>query len=265
MDPACTQRWLVCLLLSDHAIFVNKNELKRAIMKNLSLLTKVYILSTILLGFVLTVWMVVKLDWANIGLFLLSALGAVAQILKVEGPTDKTNYSIAWFVYGFAFILFGPLAALFVVVVSHLAEWIWHKYPWYIQSFNIGAHGIPVFLARLVFDARSQEMHTLEIATAMLIFVLGNHFLVGLVVKMARRQSFAQSGVFGILTLFLDFTVLSMGAVTALVWQSSPYTALLNMLPLYLLYNALRVPALTRQVQEMKNIRSQARLNASGD
>ena len=240
-------------------------------MKNLSSSTKVYILGTILIGFALTVWMVMKLDWANMGLFLLSALGAVAQTLKVEGPNDKTNYSIAWFVYGFTFILFGPVSALFVVVVSHLVEWIWHKYPWYIQSFNIGAHGIPIFLAGLVFGELSVREpalgpgNALGLVTAMLVFVLGNHFLVGFVVKMARGQSFAQSGVFGFLTLFLDFTVLSMGAITALVWQSSPYAALLNILPLYLLYHALRVPALTRQVQEMKTIRAQAGLNTSGD
>jgi hypothetical protein len=240
-------------------------------MKNLSSSTKVYILGTILIGFALTVWMVMKLDWANMGLFLLSALGAVAQTLKVEGPNDKTNYSIAWFVYGFTFILFGPVSALFVVVVSHLVEWIWHKYPWYIQSFNIGAHGIPIFLAGLVFGTLSRETqalglgNALGIATASLVFVFVNHFLIGLVIKMARGQSFAQSGVFGFLTLFLDFTVLSMGAITALVWQSSPYAALLNILPLYLLYNALRVPALTRQVQEMKTIRAQAGLNTGGD
>ena len=240
-------------------------------MKNLSSSTKVFIFGTILIGFVLMIWMVTKLDGANLGLFLLSALGAVAQTLKVEGPNDKTNYSIAWFVYGFAFILFGPASALFVVVVSHLVEWIWHKYPWYIQSFNIGAHGIPVFLAGLVFGALDEGTHrlgldtALGIATASLVFVVGNHFLVGLVVKMARGQRFSQSGVFGFLTLFLDFTVLSMGAVTALVWQSSPFAALLNILPLYLLYHALRVPALMRQVQEMKTIRAQTGLNTVGD
>jgi hypothetical protein len=240
-------------------------------MKNLSSLTKVYILGTILIGFVLIGWMVIKLDWSNIGLLLLSSVGAVAQTLKVEGPNDKTNYSIAWFVYGFAFILFGPASALFVVVVSHLVEWIWHKYPWYIQSFNIGAHGIPVFLAGLVFGALDKGTHelgldtALSIATASLVFVFGNHFLIGLVVKMARGQRFSQSGVFGFLTLFLDFTVLSMGAVTALVWQSSPFAALLNILPLYLLYHALRVPALMRQVQQMKTIRAQTGLNTVGD
>ena len=165
--------------------------------------------------------------------------------LKVEGPNDKTNYSIAWFVYGFAFITLGPAAAVFVIVVAHLAEWIWHKYPWYIQSFNIGNHVIAVYLAGLVFETISQGTKVLDLngAIAMLaanlVFVFGNHLLVGVVVKLARGQSFAESGVFGSFTLFLDFTVLSMGAVTALIWLYNPFVSVLNILPLYMLYNAL--------------------------
>jgi hypothetical protein len=186
-------------------------------------------------------------------------LGAVAQTLKVEGPNEKTNYSIAWFVYGFAFVAYGPSTAMFVIVVSHLVEWIWHRYPWFIQTFNIGAHVIPVFLAGLVFDTISHGAKALDLGTALgliaanLIFILGNHLIVGLVVKLARGQSFAESGVFEFLTLFLDFCVLSMGAVTALVWHNNPLASLLNILPLYLLYNALRVPALKRQLQELKS------------
>lgn len=240
-------------------------------MKNLASTAKAYILGTILIGLGLTGWMVVELDWANPGLYLLSALGAVAQTLKVEGPDDKTNYSIAWFVYGFAFVLLGPGAAIFVVVISHLVEWAWHKYPWYIQSFNIGAHVIPLYLAGLLFGTFSRGtqnfdlLRALGLAAASLVFVFGNHFLVGLVVKMARGQSFAESGVFEFLTLFLDFTLLSMGSVTALVWQTSPFVSLLNILPLYLLYHAIRVPALKRQVDEMKKNSAQQRLPASGD
>lgn len=195
----------------------------------------------------------------------------MAQTLKVEGPNDKTNYSIAWFVYGFTFILFGTASTLFVLLVSHLVEWIWHKYPWYIQSFNIGAHAIPAFLAGWAFNMLSRGTPALDLGSAMrmvlgnLIFVFGNHFLVGLVVKLARGQSFVQSGVFGFLTLFLDFTLLSMGSVTVLIWQSSPFAALLNITPLYLLYHALRLPALQRQVQEMKALRGPVGLHASGD
>jgi hypothetical protein len=52
--------------------------------------------------------------------------------------------------------------------------------------------------------------------------------------------------------LFLDFTVLSMGAITVLIWRYNPFASVLNILPLYLLYNALRIPALERQLQNMK-------------
>jgi len=227
-------------------------------MKNLSSAAKTYILGTILVGLGLIAWMALKLDWTNISLYLLAALGAAAQTLKVEGPNDRTNYSIAWFVYGFAFIALGQAAAIFVIVIAHLVEWIWHKYPWYIQSFNIANHVISVFLAGLVFETVTQgiKVHDLNdaigLVAANLVFVFGNHFLVGVVVKLARGQSFAESGVFGFLTLFLDFTVLSMGAVTALICLINPLASLLNILPLYLLYNALRVPALLRQLQEMK-------------
>lgn len=227
-------------------------------MKNLSPAAKVYILGIILTGLALTGWMVTELDWSNPGLYLLSALGAVAQTLKVEGPDDKTNYSIAWFVYGFAFVALGAGAAIFVVVVSHLAEWAWHKYPWYIQGFNIGAHVLPVFLAGLAFETISRGIQSLDLGGALgliaanLVFVSANHLLVGMVVKLARGRSFAESGVFGFFTLFLDFTILSMGAVTAMIWRDNPLASLLNILPLYLLYHAIRVPALKRQVDEMQ-------------
>ena len=228
-------------------------------MKEFSSTAKVYITTTILIGFGLIVRALLNLDWANRGLYLLAALGAVAQTLKVEGPNDKTNYNIAWFVYGFAFFLFGPTAALFVILISHLGEWLWHKYPWYIQSFNIGAHAIPVFLAGLVFESYGGNSQVLGLngaigmVVANLLFILVNHYLVGLVVKLAHGQSFAESGVFVFLTLFLDFTVLSMGAVTALIWFYNPFASLLNILPLYLLYSALRVPALERQLADIKN------------
>jgi len=227
-------------------------------MKNLSSAAKLYISGTIIIGFGLIVWKMVELEWANTGLYLLAALGAIAQTLKVEGPNDKTNYSIAWFVYGFAFVTFGPATVIFIIVFSHLVEWIWHKYPWYIQIFNIGNHVISVYLAGLVFETIGQGTPVSGLNGAMgmvaanLVFVLGNHILVGLVVKLARGQSFTESGVFGSLTLFLDFAVLSMGAVTALIWYYNPLASMLNILPLYLLYNALRVPALERRLQDMK-------------
>ena len=131
-------------------------------MKNLSSAAKIYILGILIIGFTLIGWMLVDLDWANWGLYLLAALGAAAQTAKVEGPNDKTNYNIAWFVYGFTFITLGAPAALFVIAAAHLVEWIWHKYPWFIQSFNIATYGIVVFLAGLVYRAISSGSNSIR-------------------------------------------------------------------------------------------------------
>jgi hypothetical protein len=227
-------------------------------MKNLSSRAKVYVIGIILTGLGLIAWSLPTMDWKNPGLYLLAALGALAQTLKVAGPNDRTNYSIAWFVYGFAFIAVSPAAAIFVIVVSHLVEWLWHRYPWFIQGFNIGNHVLSVALAGLAFRILSQNMRLLDLrgalglALANLVFVLVNHFLVGLVVKLARGQSFAESGVFEFLTLSLDFATLSLGTATALAWAYNPFTALLTGLPIVLLYQALRLPALMRQLKEMK-------------
>jgi hypothetical protein len=232
-------------------------------MKNLSTTAKAYILGTILIGLGLLVWQLPSVVWGETGLYLLAALGAAAQTLKVEGPNDKTNYNIAWFVYGFSFIALGPPAALFVVVVSHLVEWVWHKYPWYIQSFNIGSYAVAVFLAGQVYGLIRGGAEVLEVQSAigmavgLAVLVLLNHLQVGVVIKLARGQSFAESGVFEFYSLFLDFTILAMGAVTALVWISNPLASLLNILPLYLLYRAIQIPALERRVQELERQMSQ--------
>jgi hypothetical protein len=227
-------------------------------MKNFSKSAKTYIISIILVGFGLGVGLFRGLDLGNPGLYLLAILAAGAQILKLEGPNDRTNYNIASFVFGFTLIILGGPATLFVIVVAHLAEWVWHKYPWYIQSFNISAYAVVVYLSNLVnqFIKAGSNLNSLNgalvMTAALVIFVLSNHFLVGVVIKLARGQSFKESGVFSLITLVLDFTVLGMGAATALIWLYNPFAALLNVVPLYLLYTALRVPALQRQVESLK-------------
>jgi hypothetical protein len=105
----------------------------------------------------------------------------------------------------------------------------------------------------------------LGLAAANLAFVSGNHWLVGLVVKFARGQSFAESGVFELLTLSLDFTVFTLGAVTALAWSFNPFLAVLNFPLLYPLYQALKVPALRRLREEINRSRPKVPLNGAGD
>jgi hypothetical protein len=92
----------------------------------------------------------------------------------------------------------------------------------------------------------------LALFVALMTFTLLNHLLVGIVIMLARGQSFKESGVFDFLTLVTDFTLLGLGAASALIFLVNPFGALLNVIPVYLLYQALKVPALGRRVQELE-------------
>jgi diguanylate cyclase (GGDEF)-like protein len=65
----------------------------------------------------------------------------------------------------------------------------------------------------------------------------------------ARGQNFAQSGIFGMLTLMIDFTLLGLGAVAALIWTINPSAVIFVIIPLYLISVTLKVPNLQRQTE----------------
>ncbi len=223
-------------------------------MKDLSLRAKVYILSMILVGLVLLVWGFSKLLRQDmLMLIALSSLASISLIFKVTGATERSHYNISFVIYGFAFVLLGPEATLFVVLISNIVEWAWHRYPWYIQCFNIASYCIGFSAAGLVFDWINPGDHffglqaVLGVLAALAVFTFINHLTVGVVIWLARGENFAQSGIFDVFPLMLDFILLAMGAGVAFIWQVTPAAALLVLLPLYLIYTTLKVPALERK------------------
>lgn len=223
-------------------------------MKELSLRAKLYILGTILIGIILFGWYLPSLDqkdfWTLLGL---SGLASLSLILKIEGVTERSHYNISFIIYGFSFVLLGMPATMLVVFTSNLVEWVWHKYPWYIPCFNIASYIIVVHGTGMAYKwvnpgvALTNYQGILGILVAMGVFTLINHFMVGVVVWLARGENFSKSGVFDFLPLMIDFTLLCMGAGSALLWTLNPFATILTFLPLYLIYTALKVPALERK------------------
>jgi diguanylate cyclase (GGDEF)-like protein/putative nucleotidyltransferase with HDIG domain len=230
-------------------------------MKDLSTKAKAFILITIIAGGLAAALQLASLEWVSVSVLLLAILAATAQVLKVEGATHVSSYNISWLIYGFTLIYVGAPAALAVILLAHLIEWLWHRYPWYIQCFNIGNFllGLTVS-AQIYYLVNKIEIsnlgalspfliHALAILLATASFTFINHLLVGLVLKFARGQNFSQSGVFGTLTLMIDFSMIGMGAATALIFEVNPFATVLSALPLYLIYSTLKVPALQRQTE----------------
>ncbi len=223
-------------------------------MRELSLKAKVYIIASILFGLVLLGLSLAQLQALNPWLLVvLIACASISLILKVEGSTNRSHYNISFLVYAFSFAVMGPGPTVLVILASNLVDWVWHKYAWYIQSFNVSTYIIGITIAGIVYQRLniSQDLYSLRGVLAMLgavaVFTFINHLMVGVVIWLARGERFSQSGVLSFFPLMLDFTLMAMGITAALLWHINPYTILLALLPLYLIYSTLRVPALERQ------------------
>jgi hypothetical protein len=238
--------------------FFYENCFRRLGMNNFSTPAKVYILLTIITGLALSLWQLLRLETLDFGLLALAALAAAAQLLKLEGPTERSSYNISWLVYGFTLALLGAPAAVLVILAAHLVEWLRYRYPWYIQLFNIGSYAVAITAAGLVFQAINPGDSLMTAAgavaalLAVVVFTLLNHLLVGLVLMLARGESLTESGVFDILPLMMDLTMFGVGVASALLWLVNPAAILFNLIPLYLFYNALKVPRLQRQVAQLE-------------
>ena len=223
-------------------------------MKDFTLRTKFYLCVSWLGGTLLLGWNLFHLQADDlVAMLTLSVLGSLALIFKVEGSTNRSHYSINFLIYGFTMVLLGTPAAMFVILVSNLVEWLWHKNSWFIQAFNIACYTIAIQATGLVIGRVNPmgELKSLEgvisIALGMLIFTLLNHLMVGMILWLARRENFQQSGVFELLPLMIDLTLLTLGGSLVLVWEFNQYAIMLFLIPLYLIYSTLKVPMLERK------------------
>ncbi len=223
-------------------------------MKELSIKARAYIITITILAILVIISsfqnLVVQNPWMTVTL---SGLGALALIFKVVGATERSHYNISFVVYIFALFIYGAPTAILVLLASHIIEWAWHKYPWYIQTFNISQFIITMFLTNLVlnwfnpFHTVTTWIGVASVLVSLAVFTLTNHFFVGMVVWFARGENMKESGVFDSFSLVLDYSMQVMGFVTALIWSLSPYGIVSILIILYLTYTTLRVPSLERK------------------
>ena len=223
-------------------------------MKELTISTRIYLFSIYLLGAIFFFWNL--LNWQirePIVLTTLCLLASLALITKVEGATNRSHYTFSFILYGFAFAHLGVPEAVLVIFVSNLVEWLVKRPPWFIQIFNTACYITVINIVGFIFSAVNPSLSLttltgiLAITASMVVFTLLNHFIVGIIVWMARGENFQQSGIFDLFPLIIDLTLLTLGAMLVLIWDYSPFALLLFAFPIYLIYSTMRVPALERQ------------------
>lgn len=224
-------------------------------MKGLSARAQVYVLVILAVGVVLATRLLALVTPHQPELLVaLCLLGALLQALKVEGATVRSSYSFSWMVYGAAFYLFGAPQAMLVILVAHLVEWAWHRYPWFIQSLNIASFAIALTLAEaaqalfgLIPFSAGGLRDVAGLLLGLAIFTAANHLIVGIAIKLARGQSLAESGVFTFSSLMIDFGLLSLGVSAALIVSINVFASIFILAVAVLLHNVLQVPALERK------------------
>jgi diguanylate cyclase (GGDEF)-like protein len=89
----------------------------------------------------------------------------------------------------------------------------------------------------------------LALAASLAAFDLLNHLAVGIVLWLARSETFKKSGVFDLFPLMLDLGLLYFGASLAFIWKYNNVAVILSLIPIYVIYRTLRIPALERQTK----------------
>lgn len=225
-------------------------------MQNLRWQARLYIWCTIFAGVFLYTWQFWHLKIEHPALLvMLSIFAAITHTLKVEGATSRSSYQISWIAYGASFVLLEPPEAMILLLVAHVAEWIWHKPEWYGALFNVNAFGIvasiSIFIWQTISDGNTPfaPVSALAFLVTAATFTALNHLMVGFVIWLAHRENLMRSGVFHLLTLMIDFVSFGMGIASGLIWLVNPYAVVFILSPLYLIYTTLQVPSLQQQTR----------------
>ena len=223
-------------------------------MKEMTIQSRLYLFAIFIIGAILLSWNLITLQIKEpVMLAVLCILASLALIIKEEGATNRSHYTFSFIIYGFTFAHLGVPQAAIVIFASNLVEYLVNRPQWFIQVFNTACYILVINVAGFIFGSINPSLTLttpfgiLAITLSMTAFTILNHFVVGIIVWMARGENFKQSGIFEPLPLIIDLTLLSLGAMLVLIWDNSPFAVLLFAFPIYLIYGTMRVPALERQ------------------
>ncbi|MCX8032203.1 MAG: GGDEF domain-containing protein [Thermoleophilia bacterium] len=180
-------------------------------------------------------------------------IAAVCQLQKAEGKTARTSYDLGLAAFSFALLALGLGSAIFVALFACLVDWIWHRYPWHIQTFNTFSLIVGLSAAAATYGAilgeseQASAQGALALAAATACFVVLNHLMVGLAVSLGKKEPLAKSGVFARSGLLIDAGLFITGAAAALLWLTSPHASLVMLVPLYAFWLVLKIPSLEGQ------------------
>ncbi len=225
-----------------------------------------YIWVILLTGLGLTVWAYLAFPFAPSELILfaqLTVITTLTQVFKVVAP-GRQSYHISPIFFFASLVLLSPFLFILVLTIAAMLEWLKERLTrspllkdWYIQPFNISTIIIGGLAARGALDRIAAQVSfpfgipawLPAVLVAASIFVLANHFLIGLALLFARGISLRQSGIFSLENLTNELILVYLGYAVAVLWTPNFWLIPLVLSPLVLMYRALKVPLLEQEAQ----------------
>ncbi len=180
---------------------------------------------------------------------------AITQLFPVHTPKNNAFTPSIIFMLPAAFLL--PLELIVLMpIVMHLPEWLKVRYPWFMQTFNISNHMINLFaawgLSHLVLDhAPGSEAQVWALAgvTAALAYVLLNHSIVAVMLRLARGMRWRETGLLSFSSLSNELVVSLLAFALVSFWRTNPWLIPIGIAPLLLIHRSLAVPALKEEAR----------------
>src|SRR3954468_934874 len=140
-------------------------------------------------------------DWLLFCVLTICAMAA--QLFTVQEPGHQSRTTTSVFFVAGALLLPLHLAAL-MCVFAHVPEWVRMRYPWYIQTFNIAnwvcATAVAYYVVGSIVDRNHLDGELGRLAAvgavAAIAAALVNHALLAQMLRLARGQSYTETGLF---------------------------------------------------------------------
>lgn len=180
-------------------------------------------------------------------------LASVTHAFPVVAPGHQAYHVTQAFLLAAVLLMPWQMVAL-IVLAGHLAEWLRHPRPWYIQAYNAATYLLSAAAASSAFDvlggarpfALGDPNQLAAAIVAAVAFLMVNHALTAAVLRLARGVSVRASGLFGLESLGLDALLLALGIPIAGGWVAMAASLLVTAAPLILVYRALELPGLAQ-------------------
>ncbi len=223
-------------------------------MAEMSIKARVYVCIVIVLG----AWVLLENlpllpnrseEWVLFVLLTVSA--ATAQLFPVNTPKNQAYELTLVFVFA-ALLLLPPGALVLLIVLAFIPEWARAGKPWYIQLFNISIYLLQAHVAGALYrwvggsasGVLGEAAGLIAAVLAAGLFAFVNHLLLALLLRMARKRTWRETGLFELDYFLIDATLACLGAIATLLWESAPWQLVLLGAPLFLIYRALNTPNL---------------------